>query len=97
MDFGDELRRTRLQRGVTIERLANAAHRDRTMIWRLEKGQRSPSREMVAALIEGLGLDDGYRDEERQARVRLWLAAGFVPPMHRVTGLELIGTETEAA
>ena len=85
-DFAAELTRQRRRSGLSLGRLATRAGLDKSAISRLEHGLRHPTRETIAALIEGLGLVD--TDEDRQARVRLYLGAGFVPPGHRVTGLE---------
>ncbi len=95
MDFGNELNRCRGAAELSMQRLADASGLDKSFISRLEKEQRHPTRETIAALVAGLAY--GESDDDRQAIVRLWLAAGFVPPLHRVTGLEFIGARAEAA
>ena len=72
-DFRALVRRYRERRRWSQERLAAEAEMDHSLVSRLESGQRQPTREALAKLCAGLGLDRGDAD-------RLWLAAGFVPP-----------------
>jgi transcriptional regulator with XRE-family HTH domain len=54
--FGPVLRRVRVERGLTQERLAEASGLHRTEISLLERSQRKPLLETVVALSRGLGV-----------------------------------------
>ena len=49
-DFGGTMRRLRLHEHLSQDRLAEVLGYHRTYIWRLENGQRRPSRSFIHAL-----------------------------------------------
>lgn len=53
-DFGDFLRRLRTRRGISQEKLAEQLKYGRIHIWRLEKGERRPSRRFLRSLTLSL-------------------------------------------
>lgn len=71
--FATLLARYRLARDWTLYDLAREAGVDRSHIYRLEHGRRTPTASIVQALARGLQLNAA--DTER-----LLLAAGFAPP-----------------
>lgn len=54
--FGRELRRLRMSRGISQEKLALECGLDRTFISLLERGQRQPSLTTVFVLAEALDI-----------------------------------------
>jgi transcriptional regulator with XRE-family HTH domain len=61
-EFGSFLRRIRSSRGISQDQLAQMMGCSRNYIWRLEKGQRNPSR-MFLRFLGTLGLVSGPRDQ----------------------------------
>lgn len=57
--FGKVLRQMRLERGLTQEKMAELADVDRTYIFRLEKGLRSPSLDIIFRLADSLQISPG--------------------------------------
>lgn len=57
--FGKVLRQLREEKGLTQEKLAELAEIDRTYIYRLETGKRSPSIDVVFRLADGLKISPG--------------------------------------
>lgn len=57
--FGKALKQLRQEKGITQERLAELAEVDRTYIWRLEAGKRSPSLEIIFRIASGLKIPPG--------------------------------------
>lgn len=55
-EFGVRLRAVRLERGMTQERLAELAGRDRTYISQAERGLCNPSLSTISKLAEVLGV-----------------------------------------
>ena len=72
-DFRTLLRRHRDRRRWSQLRCAVECEMDHSLVSRLERGQRAPTRETLAKLYAGLGISTGDADD-------LWLAAGFLPP-----------------
>ncbi|WP_159663765.1 ATP-binding protein [Streptomyces mexicanus] len=98
--FGTLLRQFRLAASLTIEALAEASGVSVRGIGDLERGRRAtPQRRTVAALADGLGLDDA--DRERLLAV----ARSGRNPVHRPAGLhafprgidDFVGREPELA
>jgi len=56
--LGAELCRARLAAGMSQDQLARAAGFDRTVITKAETGERPPTEEVTAALVEALDLDE---------------------------------------
>jgi len=54
--FGKVLKQLREEKGLTQEKLAELAEVDRTYIYRLETGKRSPSLGIIFRLADGLGV-----------------------------------------
>ncbi len=54
--FGQRVRRLRLERGLTQERLSELADLHRTYISSLENGHRNVSLELIYQLADGLGV-----------------------------------------
>lgn len=78
--FGAELARQRTAARLNQTRLARASGIDRTAICHLETGGRQPRRATVEALADALRVTE-------YGRIRLHLAAGFVPRGYVVTGI----------
>ncbi|MEU3414105.1 tetratricopeptide repeat protein [Streptomyces sp. NPDC006658] len=77
--FGALLREMRLEKSLTIEALADASGVSVRGIGDLERGRRAaPQRRTVAALADGLGLDDTER-ERLLAAARAGRTAGYSP------------------
>lgn len=76
--FGALLRAHREEAGLSCGELAQATGCDRSLVSRLERDERQPSREMVGYLAHGLALDP-------VATARLLLSAGYVPDGYRGT------------
>lgn len=57
--FGKVLRQVREEKGLTQEKLAELADVDRTYIYRLETGKRSPSLDIVFRISDGLKISPG--------------------------------------
>jgi len=57
--FGKVLRQIREEKGITQEKLAELAEVDRTYIYRLESGKRSPSIDVVFRLADALKISPG--------------------------------------
>lgn len=72
IDFSQSLSAARSQRGITRDELADRVSLDPSHIYRLESGDRHPSRETVLALADALEVDSGT--------LNLWLvSAGYAP------------------
>lgn len=71
--FAAELARQRVAAGWSQSHLAAEAGLDHSYIGQLERGQREPSRDTVAALAVLVAPD-------RAAECRLFIAAGYLPP-----------------
>lgn len=56
-ELGRRLRELRLQKGYTLDRLADLAGISSSYLWRLEKGERQPSEEVLRCLAGHLGVD----------------------------------------
>lgn len=54
--FGEELRKTREQRGVTQEKLGFESGYHRTYISQLERGQKSPTLKAITKISASLGV-----------------------------------------
>jgi transcriptional regulator with XRE-family HTH domain len=72
-DFATLLRQHRTARRWSMERLAEEADIDHSLISRLESDQRNPTHESLIKLC--VALDLGQQDANR-----LWIASGFLPP-----------------
>jgi transcriptional regulator with XRE-family HTH domain len=72
-EFRELLRRHREARRWSQQRLAGKSELDHSMVSRLERGERPPTRESLAKLCAGLDLADAEAEE-------LWLVAGYLPP-----------------
>lgn len=57
--FGERLRRLRLERGLTQERLAQAAERHPTFISNAERGYSVPTLDTLLLLANALGVQPG--------------------------------------
>jgi transcriptional regulator with XRE-family HTH domain len=57
--FGKVLRQIREDKKMTQEKLAELAEVDRTYIWRLESGRRSPSLSMIFKLADAFKMTPG--------------------------------------
>lgn len=57
--FGKVLRQIREDKGITQEKLAELADVDRTYIYRLETGKRSPSLSIIFRLADALKISPG--------------------------------------
>ena len=57
--LGDEIRKSRLQKGMTQEQLSLASGVDRAYLSEIENGQRSPSVEVLTRLSAALGESAG--------------------------------------
>ena len=71
--FADLIHRHRTARRWSLERAGERAGLDHSLISRMERDQRNPTRASVAALAAAYALNAWERDE-------LYLAAGFIPP-----------------
>ena len=78
-DFGGLLRRTREKAGLSRQELGGRVGLDASHIFRIETGDRRPSRESALALADALGLDDQSINE--------WLLAAGFAPMPLLTAL----------
>jgi transcriptional regulator with XRE-family HTH domain len=58
MSFGEFLRRERLRRGLTPERLAERARLDTTFLEKVETSRATPTLRQVRNLAEGLDLSE---------------------------------------
>lgn len=58
--FGKVLKQIREEKGMTQEKLAELAEVDRTYIYRLETGKRSPSLNIIFRLADALKVQPGY-------------------------------------
>lgn len=74
LPFGDILTSARIEKGLTQTNLAESIHRSTSFVSLLETGQRRPTRELIDALAETLGL---ARDSDRYSA--LLRAAGYEP------------------
>jgi UTP--glucose-1-phosphate uridylyltransferase len=71
-EFGDLLRRARERAALSRDQLARRVGLDASHLFRIETGDRKPSRDAVLALVEGLELDDPTANQ--------WLVtAGYAP------------------
>ena len=70
--FRAQIKEYRDRHSWSQERLAEEADMDHSLVSRLESGQRTPTREAVGKLGDGLRLGDGQRD-------MLLVLAGFAP------------------
>lgn len=57
--FGKVLRQVREEKGLTQEKLAELAEVDRTYIYRLETGKRSPSLDIIFRISDALNISPG--------------------------------------
>ena len=57
--FGKVVREIRQERGLTQEKLAELAEVDRTYVYRIETGKRSPSIEVLFRIAEALKMTPG--------------------------------------
>jgi transcriptional regulator with XRE-family HTH domain len=57
--FGKVLRQIREEKGLTQEKIAELANVDRTYIYRLETGQRSPSLSIIFRIAKALKISPG--------------------------------------
>jgi transcriptional regulator with XRE-family HTH domain len=57
--FGKVLRQIREERGLTQEKMAELADVDRTYIYRLENGLRSPSLDVIFRVADALKISPG--------------------------------------
>lgn len=58
---GHRLHEQRKHRGMTLRKLAEAAHTSQTTIWKIENGRTvSPSIDMVAELAKALGVGPAW-------------------------------------
>jgi transcriptional regulator with XRE-family HTH domain len=56
IQFGQCLKKARIKKGLSQEKLAEAANLDRTYISLLERGKRNPSLLCIIAICKGLDL-----------------------------------------
>ncbi len=84
--FGARLKSFRLSSGYSQTMLANKSGLDHSHVSRLESGTRTPTRDAIEQLADGLGLDMIDRDE-------LLASAGYLP--NRITSLLSRETEVE--
>lgn len=77
--FTELLKHLREARRWSQERLANESEMDHSLVSRLEKGDRNPTRENIEKLIAGMDLDPEVADLFR-------MAAGYMPvqPAHTI-------------
>ena len=57
--FGKVLRQVRTEKGLTQEKVAELANVDRTYIYRLETGKRSPSLSIIFRIAKALKISPG--------------------------------------
>lgn len=57
--FGKVLRQLREEKGLTQEKMAELAEIDRTYIYRLENGLRSPSLDVIFRLADSMNVSPG--------------------------------------
>lgn len=84
-DFAARLRTYRTEAGLTRMGLAEAAGVSEQTLAGLERRRRTPSREYVGFLCEGLG----FADDDPRSHA-LYLALGLIPSGYVVTGLRKI-------
>lgn len=77
--FGLLLRQAREKAGLSRERLAQRVGLDASYIYRVETGERRPSRESALALVDALGLGDETMNQ--------WLAAAGYEPVPILSAL----------
>lgn len=58
--FGKVIRQVREEKGITQEKLAELAEVDRTYIYRIETGKRSPSLDIVFRIADALKVSPGH-------------------------------------
>ncbi|MCB9233736.1 MAG: helix-turn-helix transcriptional regulator [Bacteroidia bacterium] len=59
LDFGQNIRKIRLEKGITMEKLAELCNVEYTQIARIERGKINTSISMVKRLGESLGVKVG--------------------------------------
>lgn len=57
LEFGARIRDLRRARGLTQERLAERAGRDRSYVGGVERGERNPTLDVIHSLAEGLDVE----------------------------------------
>ncbi len=67
--FGEVLRQTRLDKGLSQEELADACGRHRTYVSLLERGRSSPSIKTLFLLAEALGVRPSQLVKQVEARL----------------------------
>lgn len=78
--FGDNVRRERVRRGLTLAALAAAAEIQDSEIGRLERGQRDPRLTTILRLAKGLGITPGELLQGIEPPPRRWPSAGGNTP-----------------
>ena len=67
--LGQKIRRLRKEKGLTLERLAEATGSSKSYIWELEnKNPPRPSAEKVARIAEALGVTSDYLVDPNEGR-----------------------------
>lgn len=80
--LAQDLKRRRIEAGLSIRELAQRAHMSRTALSDAEQGRRVPSDAAVAAYIRGVGSDDAEVERwlRRVRQLRASMAIAAVPP-----------------
>lgn len=58
VEFGNRLKRLRLERGLSQEKLTELAGLDKNYVTEAERGRTNPTLETIGRLAEALGADD---------------------------------------
>lgn len=88
MDIGQRIREARKAKGLRQEDLANLINTHRVTLAHVERGQRQPNADFIAAVAKALGLE-GEWQEEVEAAAATKAAQGLQDAMglrfHRLT------------
>ena len=67
VEFGNNIKRIRLERNLTLEQLAELSNISPSHLFELEKGAHTPSVRIIISLINSLGVNFGELMEESDA------------------------------